>query len=273
METNIMLLVRRIVLTSLVAVLLTALSVRSAVAAFGITSVSGANELLSPPLTDVQPGTVEGALPVVFHEVINGVVLTPAGMPVDHDGSNVVASPTISGNVVNPALISTTLPAGTQFNSYMFHFDPAGSPFFAFYVTTINFDNPIIGVQLFSNGFELEKPSGTAYVGALEAGDSEVLNNNGPDGVPILLRPTYYPSGVDFRGLEEDAFVLTISGNTVNVAGSAHGDEIDQIRIFTAPSVSTGIPEPATAASWAIISGIGMTGAFLWRRQNSGRSI
>lgn len=268
-----MLPVRRIVLTLLVTVSLVALSAQSAVAAFGITSVAGGIELLTPPLPSVNPGVTEGAVPIVFPEIINGAVLALGGLPVDHDGSSVVASPTISGNVVNPLLISTTLPQGTQFNSYMFHFDPIGSPFFSFYVTTMNFDNPIIGVQIFSSSFDLEKPSGTAYVGALEAGDNEVLNNGGPVGVPLVLRPTYYPGGVQFRGLEEDAFVLTISGNTVNVAGSAHGSEIDQIRILTAPSISTGIPEPATAASWALISVIGMTRALIWRRQKCGCSI
>ena len=95
----------------------------------------------------------------------------PLGLDVDHDGSNVVAAPTISGNVVNPALVDTTLPVGTGFNSYLLHFDPVAAPFFAFYVATINFDNPIIGVQLFSDGFALEKPSGTAYIGTLEQGD------------------------------------------------------------------------------------------------------
>jgi hypothetical protein len=181
-------------------------------------------------------------------------------MPVDHDGSDVTASPTVSGNVVNPALVDTTLPTGAGFNSYMFHFDPVAAPFFAFYITTINFDNPIIGVQLFSDGYVLEKPSGTGYTGTLESGDLEIAANGGP---PVV----YYPGGLNYRGVEEDAFVLAIAGNQVMLGGSTHGPEIDQVRILTLPTISSGVPEPSMAASWLIVSAIGCVGAFFWQRQ------
>jgi len=160
---------------------------------------------------------------------------------------------------VNPALVDTTIPVGAGFNSYLLSFDPVGSPFFTFYVATINFDNPIIGVQLFSDGFLLQKPSGTGYFGTLEQGDVQVFANGGP---PLA----YYPGGVDFRGVEEDAFVLAIVGNTITVAGSTSGPEIDQIRILTAPTITGGVPEPATALTWAIIA-ITCGGVFARRRQ------
>jgi len=264
-----MLPVRQFVVIALLASMLAALEFRPAAAAFGISSVVGGTELLGPPPpppgpVNILPGSHEDAMPIVFPEVLGGVVrftiLHPLGLDVDHDGSNVVAAPTISGNIVNPALIDTTIPVGTTFNSYMFHFDPVGSPFFAFYVTTINFDNPVIGVQLFSNGFALEKPSGLAYTGTLEQGDLQVALNGGPGA-------GYYPTGTDFRGVEEDSFVLAIAGNTVMLAGSAHGPEIDQIRILTAAPISTGVPEPATAASWALIALIGGSGAFFWQKK------
>jgi len=247
------------------------LQTQSAHAAFGITSASGAVELPGPPLLNVLPGSNEAPLPIVFPEVINGVVAAtqahPLGLDVDHDGSAVVAAPTISGNVVNPALISTTIPVGSGFNSYLFHFDPVGSPFFSIYVATISFDNPIIGVQLFSDGFLLNKPSGTGYTGTLEQGDSQIIANGGPIGVPAVLKPTYYPAGVAFRGVEEDAFVLAIAGNTIQVGGSSSGPEIDQIRIITAPTIQTGVPEPATATTWAIIALIGCCTAFVRQKQ------
>jgi hypothetical protein len=225
-------------------------------AAFGITSAIGAIELPGPPPPNLFPSSVEGALPIIFPEVLNG--LTPlGGLDVDHDGSNVVANPTISGNVVHPLLIDTTIGPGTpvRFNSYMFHFDPVANPFFAFYVATINFDNPIIGVQLFSNGFVLDKPSGTPYTGTLEQGDFTIAANGGP---PVA----YYPGGLSFRGVEEDSFVLAIAGNQVMLGGSAQGFEIDQIRILTAAAV----PEPLSAITWGIISvvcGFGLAGR--WR--------
>ena len=235
----------------LVCGLLAAIEPQLARAAFGITSAVGANELPGPPAPDVLPGGYEAALPVIFPEVINGVVTPtvshPLGLDVDHDGTDVVAAPTISGNVVNPALMDTTIPVGTGFNSYLLHFNPVGQPFSAFYVATINFDNPIIGVQLFSNGFLLEKPAGTAYLGTLEQGDGQVAQNGGPP-------TTYYPGGVATRGVEEDAFILAIAGNTIILSGSSSDAEIDQIRILTAPTISGAVPEPATALTWALVA-------------------
>jgi len=262
MEVESMLPARHLVLNAFLAALLAALQGQSAVAAIGITSATGVT-VAPAPLPSVQPGISEASSPVIFPEMLSGRVISLAGLPVDHDGSSVVAAPTLSGSIVNPALISATLPYASTFNSYLFHYDPIGSPFFAFYVSTITFDQPIIGVQLFSNGFPLEKPSGNPYVGTLEAGDSEVILNGGPLGVPPILRPTYYPSGVPFRGLEEDSFVLSISGKTMMIAGSANGPEIDQVRVLTA------VPEPMTAVTWAIISMIGCAGTFIWRRQTT----
>jgi hypothetical protein len=253
-----MIIVRHLALMSVVSASFVALSAQPVVAAFGITSAVGATELpawplLGSPTPNLLPSSYEGGTPIIFREVENATVLTPGGLDVDHDGSNVVAQPTVSGNIVNPLLISSTLGVGTKFNSYMFHFDPVGSPFFAFYISTIEFDNPILGVQLFSNGFLLEKPAGTAYTGTLEQGDLEVFLNGGPPAA-------YYPGGVAYRGVEEDSFVLAISGNTVMIGGSASGVEIDQVRILTAPPVFGEVPEPTAAITWAIISMIALCG-------------
>jgi hypothetical protein len=258
---------RYLALTAFLVALLAVAQPQTVHAAFGITSVVGATELPGPPPPNVLPGSInEAALPIIFPEVINGIVAPtlahPLGLDVDHDGSNVVAAPTISGNVVNPALIDTTIPTGTGFNSYLFSFDPIGSPFFAFYVTTLEFDNPVIGVQLFSDGFLLNKPSGTGYTGTLEQGDVQVYLNGGPT-------PAYYPGSVAFRGVEEDYFVLAIAGNTVMLAGSTSGIEIDQVRILTAPTLGPGVPEPATAMTWVLIA-ITCGGAFARHRNLNG---
>jgi len=91
---------RNIALTACLAALLAALQPQSVHAAFGITSVTGAIELPGPPPPNVLPGGNESPLALVFPEVLNGTVIAtgahPLGMDVDHDGSNVVAAPTIS---------------------------------------------------------------------------------------------------------------------------------------------------------------------------------
>ena len=258
MEAIKMMPLRTFILTFVFAVV-AAVHSQSAFAAFGITSVLGATELAGPPPPGVHPGDNEGALPIVFPEVLGGTV-SAGGLDVDHNGSNVVATPVVTANVVNPLLIDATIPAGARFNSYMVHFDPVGDVFFEFYNTTIKFDNPIIGVQLFSSAFDLEKPVGTAYVGTLEQGDAEIVANSAQ-----LI--TYYPGGLDYRGVEEDSFLLAIgAGNEVIVAGSVGGAEIDHIRILTtSPIPGGGIPEPASALTWTVLSLIG-SGAFLRRR-------
>jgi hypothetical protein len=269
MDMKSMLPIRNVLCATCVMMLLAAVSAQPVYGGFGfgINTVSGATPLPSPPPPNVHPGFNEGNLPIVFPEVLNGTIVTtganPLGMDTDHDGSNVVAAPTISGNIVNPSLTPTTIPVGTKFNSYLFHFDPVGSPFTANYITTITFDNPIIGVQLFGDGFSLQKPAGTPYTGTEEQGDLQVFLNGGP---PV----TYYPAGLPSRGIEEDSFMLAISGgNTVVLAGSAHGAEIDEVRIITAAPIFGGTPEPATFTSWAMITVLGACGTFAWRRQRN----
>jgi hypothetical protein len=262
------------ILTVLVAVVVMNLG-QSAHAAFGVTSVVGATLLPAPPPPNALPGSNEVPLgfpvpvgdPLLFPEVLGGVIIDSsplgAGLDVDHDGSNVVASPTISGNVVNPLLIDTTIPVGTSFNSYMFHFDPAAAPDIGLYITTINFDSPVLGVQLFSDGFALEKPSGSSYTGTLEQGDFQMFVQAG--GVPPYFVPGYYATGLASRGVEEDFFMLAIAGNTVRLVGSSSGVEIDQVRILTGVGPG-GIPEPASGMAWALISFLGGSISLL-RRQ------
>src|SRR4029078_12692193 len=107
---------RTTILTAFLVALLAALQGQSAHAAFGITSVSGAIELPGPPPPNVLPGGNESPLALIFPEVIGGTV-AGVGVPVDHDGSDVVAAPTLSGSIVNPALVNAVIPGGTGFNS------------------------------------------------------------------------------------------------------------------------------------------------------------
>jgi hypothetical protein len=259
--------------------LVTLAQANTALAAFGITSVVGATQLAGPPAPNVLPGSVEQPIgfpfpignPIIFHEVLVGVVkpvaptpqhpLSLIGLDVDHNGTPVSAAPVVSGNVVNPLLVPALIPVGTQFNSYLLHFDPAGAPGIALYDATINFDNPIIGVQLFSNGFALQKPALVPYQGTLEQGDTQVFINGGPNLAYYPGTVNYPPLGLNFRGVEEDALQITIIGNSLKLTGQVFGAEIDQIRILTAA-----VPEPASGIAWALTLVVGCVAAFVYRR-------
>jgi hypothetical protein len=240
------------------------LQAQAALAAFGISSVSGDVIHISPSQVPVLPGNPNGSSEdpdaIIFREVQGGLV-GAGGLNVDHDGSNVVAAPIISVNTIHPNLIPTTLVAATLFDSYMFHFDPIGIPTGSnpFYVATVNFDNPIIGVQLFSNSYPL-LDGVNPYVGTLEDGDAAVVANGGPPAA-------FYPSGNISRGVEEDFFQIAISGSQLLLAGKAFGTEIDQVRILTVGTIPQGfVPEPIAALTWGILSFIAYAGAFLRHR-------
>jgi len=181
----------------------------------GIVSFSGVTPLGGPPAPGVHPGDQPPVpTPIIFPEFLNGVIPV-GGVKVDHDGSVVVASPVETGNVVNPLLVSGVIPAGTRVDSYLFHFDPLDVAFPTaanFYpLSSIVFSNKIIGVQLFSSGYTaLQKPVLTPYVGGLESGDGAPVFNGGPT-------PAYYPGGLAFRGMEEDAMAITSGGFGINL--------------------------------------------------------
>ena len=102
---------------------------------------------------------------------------------VDHNGSVIAVSPATTASVVNP-LLFPRFPAGTRFDSYLFHFDPspASTAFYGFASpASIQFDTKIIGVQLFTqNAIGLQKPALTPYVGHARSGRYEVAANGGP---------------------------------------------------------------------------------------------
>ncbi len=219
----------------------------------GIVSFSGVTPLAGPPAPGVHPGDQPPVPnPIIFPEQPGFGVALAGGIPVDHDGSVVTAAPVVSGNVVNPLLVPSTIPAGTPYESYLFHFDPlnVGVPTAAnFYpLSSITFSNKIIGVQLFSSASAaLQKPAATPYVGKLETSDALPVFFGGPT-------PPYYPGGLATRGLEEDAMSIVAGGFGINLAGEADGVEIDQVRIFVA------VPEPASLGMvfFAVLSIMGL---------------
>jgi len=216
----------------------------------GIVSFSGVTPLGGPPAPNVLPGS-QPALPnpIVFLETVG--VVGAGGLPVDHVVTGgLPVTPVTTGAVVNPILVNGTIPAGTPFESYLFHFDPADSaiPSAAnFYPsTTITFSNKILGVQLFSSADPLQKPAPVPYVGTLESGDLQVAASGGP-----LV--AYYPFGMINRGLEEDSIGFTALGFSTTLSGKAFGVEIDQVRILVS------VPEPASLAM-AFIAILGIMG-------------
>ena len=170
-------------------------------------------------------------------------------MPVDHIVTgNVIATPVVGSSVVNPLLVAGTIPQGTPYESYFFHFDPGNAPLGGNYpLADILFSNKILGVQLFSSGDSgLQKPALTPYVGKLEAGDG------------IAFPGAYYPSGVPARGIESgDSLEIASGGFQLKLSGVAFGGQIDQVRVFTA------VPEPASLAMAFVailaIMGLGRT--------------
>jgi len=212
-----------------------------------------------PPIGGVFPGTQEPTpLPIVFPEVLNGVV-GANGLPVDHDGSVVAVTPATTSSVVNPLLNNVVLAPGTRFDSYLFHFDPSANstPFYGVSgYASVLFDTKIIGVQLLTqNAAGLQKPLATPYVGTLEAGDAAVAANGGPS-------LAYYPGTNVDRGLEEDYLGIGSGGFEIFLQGIALGSEIDQVRILVAA-----IPEPTTSAIFAV----GLLGLFSSRITGVGR--
>jgi hypothetical protein len=221
----------------------------------GIVSFAGVTPLGGPPAPSVLPGAQPPVpTPIVFLETV-GVIGARAGLPVDHVVTGDVAvAPVTSGGVVNPLLVDGSIPSGTPFESYLFHFDPADTviPSLAntYPGSSIVFSNKILGVQLFSSADPLQKPALIPYIGTLEAGDAVVAANGGP---PLA----YYPGGLVNRGMEEDAMTITNSGFGILLAGQAFGAQIDQIRILVS------VPEPASLAMAFVaifgIMGLGRT--------------
>jgi hypothetical protein len=213
----------------------------------------------SPPAGGVTAGVTTGAIPIIFPEIVGGV-MRPAGMPVDHlVTGNWTYAAVVNTTNVNPLLVNGFIPGGTLFDSYFYHFDPGTGG--GFYPSSgsvpveIEFSNNILGVQIFGKADTyLTKPSPVPYKG-------DGVNNGGTleDGDDISPFGTaYYSRNVLNRGLETgDSLGITVAGKRIQLAGVAFGGQIDQVRIFVA------VPEPASLAMAFIalfgIMGLGRT--------------
>jgi hypothetical protein len=147
--------------------------------------------------------------------------------------------PVVSGGVIDSNLVPGIIPAGTQFQSYFFHFDPGaaggGYPSAGALPAEIDFSNKILGIQLFGVG--AGSPTLTGRLG-----DGDAIS---PFGVNYYPGPTSgSPAGSansPTRGLDSGDSIGIYSGGTIiQFGGVSFGGQIDQIRIFVA------VPEPAS---------------------------
>src|SRR5690606_11545406 len=113
-------------------------------------------------------------------------------------------------------------------------------------VSIIEFEQDIIGVQLFGDGL---RPTNVDSDHTLEAGECALKN--------LLPANTTYPTDVPGRGVEEDIFILAAQGKRLLLAGTG----FDQIRVFTkgtAVGIPTAVPELSTMLGWLGLSGIAL---------------
>jgi hypothetical protein len=210
--------------------LIAALCAQPAFAGF---TVSGPAVQIGPPGDAGEGGTESDD--VVFGWFESSGVL-PVDVAVDHDGSVGVFDDFADAT-------PTTLSAGKQYASYMFHFDPVGRPDDYTTVTNavITFDNPIIGLLY----------KGPKVVDSLNATD-DILGAPG----------TTYATGLDFRGIElrgRDEFAISNGGKVLTLSlVQALRRGIDEVRVLTA------VPEMASVASWLFLA-VGF--AVAWRRK------
>lgn len=215
-----------------------ALCAAPANAAF-VVSVTGSGSYVAPP-SDASPGAFEANSYSVWDETSGTIV---SDLAVDHDGTpgtNYKGSDDFSG-------LSTTLTAGTKYNSSIVHLDPVGTTTTGLGLqAVITFAKKIIGISLFSPSID----NGDIY-GAV--GTTYPTN-----GIPVL------PGQLDTRGIDfraNDRFDISLDGKTLTVKFTANNAAFDQIRVFT-----SGVPEPASLAVWTLL-GSAVGGGTWWRRR------
>jgi hypothetical protein len=219
------------------------------VAQAGIVSTSNVGYVLPP--VGVKPSqTPTLSFPIVFDEA-SGVM--PANMAVDALlTGDFTTRPVVSGGIIDSNLVPGVIPAGTPYESYIFHFDPlsngGGYPSSGTVPAQITFSNQILGLQLF--GIGTGSASATGHLG-----DGDAISPYGANYYPGPTSGT--PAGTDnspTRGLESGDSIGIYSGRTVlQLAGVSFGGQIDQVRVFVA------VPEP-TSLAMAFMAIVGIMG-------------
>ncbi len=198
-----------------------------------VVSVTGTGNLVAPP-ADASPGAFQSNSISVWEESSGAIV---SDLAVDHDGT----AGSYKGNDDFSGL-GTTLTAGTKYNSTAVHLDLIDRGISSA-KAVITFSTKIIGIALFGaavDASDIYGAPGTTY----------------PTGaVPTVGLDT---RGIDFRA--NDMFEISPDGKTLSLHITGKGLGFDQFRVFT-----SGVPEPASLAVWALIGSA--TGAGSWLRK------
>jgi hypothetical protein len=205
----------------------------------GIIATTGEVNVIAPP-PSVQLGAVESNTQIpTFAERVRFSL--PTSVAVDITAAGTYAN--------NPTLTPGTIGAGTLVDSYYMYSDPIDS-------NSIMFD----GSATFN----------TNILGVI------VLNNtlNGSD--PILGAPgTLYPTGLSARGMEltpgEDSVTISADLRTLTFHGSTDTSQ-DTVRIITAASPVSGVPEPSSLALFGIAAA-SLAGYSRWKRRKQAQLV
>jgi len=198
------------------------------------TSVTGNGALVAPPASAVADTSTlyqvwnesQGTLSTTFSVENNGA-------PGSYNG-------------LSPGT-STTLTSGTPYGTTLVQLNPglAGTVHSGF--ADITFSSKIIGIAL--RGVSLDA--------------TDIY------GHPGTVYPTGYGTPSDNRGIDfrtNDRFTILSGGTELKVGFTTNNFSLDEIRVFTAGSATSGVPEPASLVVWSLV-GIVVTGGSWWRRQ------
>lgn len=197
------------------------------------TSVSGNGQLVSPPPANA---ALDTNLKYQVWNESSGTL--SSNVSVENNGalgSYTGASPGTG----------TTLAEGTAYGSTFIQLNPGVDGMVGSGTATILFSTPIIGIAL---------------------SDSSLNNTDSAYGAP----GTTYPTGLVGRGIApktNQLFTITDGGKELEVHFTAQYDSLREIRVFTAGSAVSSIPEPASVIVWSLLGGVAACGRWVRRRR------
>jgi hypothetical protein len=145
-----------------------------------------------------------------------------------------------------------TLTSGTPYGSTFIQLNPGINGVVHSGDVIITFSSKIIGIAL----------SGTTH------GVPGTLDTTDHYGAPGTTYPTGYTNPSNNRGIighTNDLFTISGGGTVLDVKLTANFDGFKELRVFTAGSSTSGVPEPASLAVWSVLGAVIAGGS--WRRR------